>query len=197
MSNPDLFRDGMRMNIGDGGMAWFWLDPWTGTAPLKQVFPRLFSSCLDKNSRVSEAGIWEGKIWVWNLPWRRRLFLWEEDLVADLSEDLRNYSPRLDETDNWSWKHLGVFTVESAYTQLLALEPPLRAKFYDHVWNKYIRKKGTVTVAFSVIAGWKQQTTSFSLVVLLLRFGKGAITDWVFGWRFLIRLRITLFSMGR
>ena len=61
----------------------------------------------------------DGRDWV--LTWRRRPFVWEEDLILSLREDLEGMTWSLNE-DVWRWKleHKVVFSIKSAYDRLMS-----------------------------------------------------------------------------
>jgi len=58
----------------------------------------------------------------WSFRWRRHIFVWEEELLVSLMEDLERmtWSPS---EDVWRWnlEENGVFSVKSAYENLVAL----------------------------------------------------------------------------
>ncbi|KAK7270298.1 hypothetical protein RIF29_23336 [Crotalaria pallida] len=141
--NDDWFSKGLHMVLRNGEKARFWVDPWLPTTPLMQSFPRLYACCMNKNIRVGEAGSWVIGSWVWNFPWRRRLFAWEKDLVEALRVSVLNSFHGLAGSDHWFWRHErhGAFSVKSAYIQLLSLQPPLRADLFNQIWNNLVPKK--------------------------------------------------------
>jgi hypothetical protein len=58
----------------------------------------------------------------WNFNWKRHLFMWEEEVLVSLKEDLEGV--RLSShADVWRWnlEEDGVFTVKSAYNNLEGL----------------------------------------------------------------------------
>ena len=59
-------------------------DLWVGNSTLKCKFPRLYSLSVQKHMKIEDCGIWDGATWCWNLLWRRDLFDWEKDLLAQL-----------------------------------------------------------------------------------------------------------------
>ncbi|GAU33935.1 hypothetical protein TSUD_357340 [Trifolium subterraneum] len=60
---------------------------------------------------------WVDGEWVWDLKWRRNLFVWEADLLDELMRTL-NSIQITNANDNWFWKHdaNGIFFVKSAYS---------------------------------------------------------------------------------
>jgi len=88
--------------IGNGRSTQFWHDLWCGTTLLRDRFRRLFQLSLQADERVANLGSWEGSVWVWDLRWRRLLFVWEVDLLNDLLLVVTRHS-RLDREDAWSW----------------------------------------------------------------------------------------------
>jgi hypothetical protein len=84
--NTNWFTQGVVKCIGCGDETKFWCDNWVGQITLQERFPRLFSVSTQKDSFVAElkgTGAGSGN---WNFVWRRRLFVWEENLVEDLIE---------------------------------------------------------------------------------------------------------------
>jgi hypothetical protein len=75
-----------------------WLDCWLGNTPLCDQFPCLFSASSQKDGTMREVVGVNG----WELGWRRRLFVWEEDLITGLLERLPvvEFS---DSDDVWRW----------------------------------------------------------------------------------------------
>jgi len=69
--------------LGDGKNTYFWLDRWVGDVPLCRKFARLFDLTTNKFSTVADiyALGWKdgGEAW----SWRRRLWVWEEELVEE------------------------------------------------------------------------------------------------------------------
>lgn len=54
---PDLGKVLYRQ-LGNGSCVRFWADPWLGHRALKELFPRLYSISLQKNSTVLSMGCW-------------------------------------------------------------------------------------------------------------------------------------------
>ncbi|CAJ2669139.1 unnamed protein product [Trifolium pratense] len=122
--------------------------------PLCVKFPRLFSLSLQKLACISdvvENG--EGESHRWKLLWRRSLFQWEEESVAQLLVTIDDV--RLShEEDKWRWSVSpdGSFTVKSAYDALFReIVPgpwisPLESKIFSDIWNSPAPSK---VIAFS------------------------------------------------
>jgi hypothetical protein len=83
-SNDDWCSEVMVKKVGNGGGTRFWLDKWVGGETLALLFPRLYSISNQKDFLISNMGGWSIDGWVWNLSWRRNLFLWEEELCTNL-----------------------------------------------------------------------------------------------------------------
>ncbi|PNX96622.1 hypothetical protein L195_g019832, partial [Trifolium pratense] len=105
--------------IGNGGGTSFCHDAWVGAQPLKEAFPRLFLISSQKDCCASEVGHWEMGAWVWDLRWRRNLFVWEEEL-RDLLVDVLTPIQLSNSLDEWRchYSNGGIFTVSSLYRHL-------------------------------------------------------------------------------
>ncbi|GAU49947.1 hypothetical protein TSUD_408420 [Trifolium subterraneum] len=116
-STSDWFSEGIGKKVGDGLMTSFWFETWIGDTPLKVQYQRLFQVLEQITSKVGEMGTWVDGEWVWDLKWRRVLFVWEVDLLDDLMRTL-NSIQITNANDNWFWKHdaNGIFSVKSAYS---------------------------------------------------------------------------------
>ncbi|KEH37040.1 hypothetical protein MTR_2g029410 [Medicago truncatula] len=76
------------------------------------------------DGKVGDLGHWEGEVWVWDLSWRRPLFIWELDLLADLLVVATRRS-RVVRDDEWSWNISldGRYSMKSAYSHLIKALP--------------------------------------------------------------------------
>jgi hypothetical protein len=101
----DWFSEGVVRVVGNGMSTHFW---------------RLFQLSLQVDGMVGELGHWEGDDWVWDLRWRRSLFVWEMNLLTDLLVVAFRAS-RVAREDVWSWTHSpdSRFSVKSAYSLLI------------------------------------------------------------------------------
>jgi hypothetical protein len=83
-TNGDWYIEVLVKKVGNGGGSRFWLDKWIGGMPLCQEFPQVFSISSQKENLINQVGVWNNNSWVWNLRWRRQLFLWEEEACTNL-----------------------------------------------------------------------------------------------------------------
>jgi hypothetical protein len=115
----DWFSEGVARVIGNGLSTNFWHDSWCGKILLRTRFHRLFQLSLQQGGKVGELGNLVGSDWVWDLRWRRHLFVWETDLLHELMLVVTRNS-RVNRDDRWSWTHSsdGRYSVKSAYTHL-------------------------------------------------------------------------------
>jgi hypothetical protein len=150
-------RVGLRMlsNVEclTGASTLFWSQRWVGESTLEQSFPRLFSLSVDKEAKIRDLAVIGDENIVWNLNWRRVLFVWEEILVHDLRVFLRHVKLSVG-TDFWWWKadSDGFFSVKSAYFLLFsevsgAVEFVGRANpVFERIWKSPALSK---LIAFS------------------------------------------------
>ncbi|PNX95580.1 F-box family protein [Trifolium pratense] len=140
-------------SIGNGASTCFWSDLWIGDSLLYVKFPRLFSLSLQKEAKVRELVSVEGGKYNWNFIWRRRLFIWEEESVAQLVTFLANVRLSMAE-DKWRWvvDAEGSFSVKSAYDVFFkeivigTNLPFFEANIFSNIWESPAPSK---VVAFS------------------------------------------------
>ncbi|GAU29496.1 hypothetical protein TSUD_360410 [Trifolium subterraneum] len=120
VSSKDWFAESIVRKVGNGNSTSFWSTIWIGDDPLSVVFPRLFSLSNNNDRMVKDFGEYREGRWIWSFSWRRDLFQWEEDLVAQLRELLDPVVLSLEE-DWWRWRPEtnGVFSVNSSYKLLV------------------------------------------------------------------------------
>jgi hypothetical protein len=154
-----------------------------GNEPLCDLFPRLYSISSFKEGLVGE--MWrEKERWcegVWG--WRRRLFVWEQNLLQQLIIVL----PPLvlsGEEDAWRWRleDDGVFSVKSVYLLLgniFAMEPEFgtqELRVFNNIWKSPVPSK---VIAFA----WKLLRNRIPTRVNLLHRGvevNGGVVSCVF-----------------
>jgi hypothetical protein len=108
--------------VGNGEQTSFWWDVWVGEIPLKDRFPRLFLISNQKSSTVAEVRSHSLAGSLWRFDWRRRFFVWEEELLEELKEVVDQFVLRV-EPDRWGWRpgDDAIFTVKSTYSMLSRL----------------------------------------------------------------------------
>jgi len=79
------------------------------------------------------------------LKWRRRLFVWEEELLGECIIRLSNFSFQVDRVDKWIWKlhATNYYTVSSAYCFLTELEHDRHQQLNNNnfLWLKVVPLK--------------------------------------------------------
>jgi hypothetical protein len=115
----DWLNEEIERRVGDGASTPFWKVAWRGEVPFIYKYNRLFSISTQQEAMVED--MWEvnedgGR---WAFRWRRRLFVWEENLLTNLMGELDGFIWN-NVGDKWRWKLGGedVFTVKSLYTKL-------------------------------------------------------------------------------
>jgi hypothetical protein len=91
----------------------------------------------------------------WRFEWRRRFFVWEEELLNNMMEVLHGHV-WTEGVDKWVWRleDGGSFTVKSAYNKLISLESHFEVmgeeegRVFGQIWESPAPSK---VVAFS----WK------------------------------------------
>jgi hypothetical protein len=138
----DWFSANVTKKVGNGAQTSFWRDKWIGDSPLKERFPRLFSISNQKEAMVAELWIPESDEASWRFIWRRRLFVWEENVFEELKLILNE--ARISEGDDvWCWKPDKdlVFTVKSTYSLVANLHLPAGRetqwylKIFQKIWK--------------------------------------------------------------
>ena len=137
------FDDNIRRVVGGGGSTYFWTDNWVGGVPLQVSFPHLFDLSVDKGvtvEAIASSG-WGvgGGVWVW----RRRLFAWEEECVAECCALLHDVVLQDYSIDRWKWLLDPVFgyTVKGVYQLFTSVDEPPASDILDNVWHKHVPLK--------------------------------------------------------
>ena len=111
------FQEGVSQLVGDRADTLFRHDTWLGVVPLCVRFRRLFDLAVDKSTTVAQIFFrgWEDGGAGWR--WRRRLWVWEEEMLGECIILLRNVCLQINVKDTWKW-HMDTsagYTVRSAY----------------------------------------------------------------------------------
>jgi hypothetical protein len=123
--DSNWFAQGVKKIIGNGNQTTFWSDFWLGFVRLQIVLPRLYSIAIQKDCTVADMRIAVDGEFIWNFEWRRRLFVWEENLVDQLKEALA-LVVLSDDRDSWVWvpNNSGAFSVKYTYWSIINLFIP-------------------------------------------------------------------------
>lgn len=99
------------MIVGNGEIIKFWFDFWISDKFLFKFFFRLFLIFIDRLKILCEMGFWDGMGWKWCFRWRRKFFIWEENLLTEfffcLEEVLIDF--RVLDKFGWSLNFNGMF----------------------------------------------------------------------------------------
>jgi hypothetical protein len=153
------FHKATKKKVGNGMLTSFWNDPWISDQSLRQRFPRLFGISMHKNEMIGNLGrIVDGGC-VWNLQWRRNLFVWEEDQYRNFLDLINPFMPS-DRLDRWLWLDDDTqgFTANSAYLLLVAeyIPPIVRDRVFDFVF-KNLWKCGAPSKVCALSVGAESQ----------------------------------------
>lgn len=136
----DWFNVEVERRVGNGGTTSFWNVVWRGEVAFRDKYPRLFSISNNQEVKVSDLWIHNENGGSWGFSWRRELFVWENNLLLELLEDLDGFVWRLG-VDFWAWKLEGenLFSVKSLYSKLIGrglgveLKPEGERRVFRHI----------------------------------------------------------------
>lgn len=144
-SAGDWFWNNLSQKLGNGNLISFWSGSWAGDKPLKELFPRLYQLCANREGTVRNMGRWVNNRWSWEVPWRRALLDRELEWVEELYNHIHNFSVIDDTPDSWVWgsnNSNGIFSVRNAYTELSQrlmsstnTEQPWSG--FNHLWKSF------------------------------------------------------------
>lgn len=116
------FTDRVSRRVGDGSNTLFWHDRWLGEVPLCKRFTRLFDLASNKLSTVAEMHTlgWEEGGVAWR--WRRRLWVWEEEMLAECRNFINGFivQPDIYDMKQWDPDIVDGYTVRGVY-QILTM----------------------------------------------------------------------------
>ena len=143
MGREGWFNENVSRSIGNGKHTLFWSDVWIEGLSLGARFSRLYDLSMFKEATVfdmSQLG-WgeEGGAWIW----RRRLFVWEEQMLGELLFLLHNVFLQVDKNDRWLWalESSNVYSVRSAYRVLTVHRPLVPSVTVSDLWHKDVPLK--------------------------------------------------------
>ncbi|AES89497.1 hypothetical protein MTR_4g076130 [Medicago truncatula] len=97
------FLDSLRLRLGNGVDTLLWLDRWVSDVPFCEKFRRLYDLSDNKLANVAQMFQWGwdvgGEAW----KWRRRLWVWEEELLKECRLFLLTVTLQVDYADTWRW----------------------------------------------------------------------------------------------
>ena len=127
-----IFLEHVKFCVGNGSAVRFWLDWWSGDAPLAVSFPVLFSYC--PNPQISIAEVAANN---WDLAFRRALSPEELEEWQSLSALFPVLSEEADSVV-WPLTASGIFSVKSLYSRLIGGTTSAR---FSCVWKSKVPPK--------------------------------------------------------
>jgi hypothetical protein len=124
--NLNWFSSNVVKKLGNGVHTRFWSDIWVGDVPLRDRFPRLFSISSQKEGSVADFRRVINGTFSWDFIWRRRFFVWEQDLLHELLAIINPVNLSVGD-DRWGWvpEGGGPFSVKSTYLMVFSLAAPV------------------------------------------------------------------------
>lgn len=121
-SNSNSWFDMLRgWKIGQGSKIRFWTHKWLGNDSLKNRYLRIFMNFVHKEGTLKKFGGWHESQWLWRIPWRRKWFQWELQIVNSFMEEPKYILLHTHRND--SWFQLGdtsnSYSIKFGYDKLL------------------------------------------------------------------------------
>jgi hypothetical protein len=144
----DWLQEVFVKKLGNGSNTNFLHDIWCGPVKLAEVYPRLFKLSLQPDDFIRQIGVREDGVWVWQLKWRRPLFVWENEVLNSFLDFFASI-PISIEDPSWEFRLdvVGGFSVKANYLFLAKkLSPPSpvsidQAAVLFRVWNSWAPSK--------------------------------------------------------
>lgn len=126
-------------SIGNGRKVDLWNDKWIEQAPLKQLYPDIYSINQQQNSTIEMVWGEQG----WNLSFRRALNDWEIDRLASFFGTLEQFKGTSTDADCLIWLRNkdNKFTVKAAYRVLITSNNQSGTWPWKMVWRVKIPHK--------------------------------------------------------
>lgn len=111
---------------------------WINNSPLCSSFERLCLISNNKHSTVAEMRVFSNGVVQWNWNWRRRIFVWENNMLLTLQSFLSNAQIEEHTEDSWCWslERSGKYSVSSAYSELPRNQNLVEDSFFIEFWCK-------------------------------------------------------------
>ena len=137
------WRRRVKRKVGCGADVKFW---WLGFGSLKENHNRLFCNSAQQEEPIINMGRWVEGEWKWEFRWRRLWFEWEKDLLTTFLQVLENVKIDPNSSDTWVWTAdpENIFTVKSAYEELVVNGPTDESSAMKLVWLKLVPSKVNV-----------------------------------------------------
>ena len=153
-SAKSIIMNGVRKSLGNGSSILFRQDPWISPTPLRSLFPRLYSICINKNASVASQGLWEGFNWIWAFEWRRALR--PQDILekAGLDQLLQPAYPSIEAQDSliWAYSKSGKFSSKSFTRELVNLKSISNHDAIKGLWRGLVPHRVEIFAKLGIIS---------------------------------------------
>lgn len=110
---------------------------------MKEEFPRLFSTAIDKKKKVMDLESWKEGVWEWRWNLHRELFVWELEIVQEMHKLLQSVIIQKGVEDSWCWRweKNGHYSMKSALNKLYCESRTNVTGCFKQVWNSSVPLK--------------------------------------------------------
>ena len=112
LTTTQVFKQNLKLVLGDGHKVRFWEDQWINNRPLMQVYIDLYKLSSQKCATINNMGWFEGSLWKWTLAWKRELRQNEIQELNELVALISQCCPKHGKEDSLLWKENKAYSVK-------------------------------------------------------------------------------------